>query len=237
MILYVSSDGRMAGAEHSLPLLLRHLRGRIEPIVVCPAGSDLLTQCRDEGVACGRDGWADRLCTTALAAACIAMIASAASWVFGHEGWGFFESPYKYGTATAILCIVGIVHLASGQSHWAWLVAPATALAAITTITLACRGLRCRHLFVRQLQWCHQCLRPCPGTGIPHSSRPQLQRGSAIVSHVERLRLVVPWSGAPWLALETTYVLPVPTSHDVLVTPETCRAVKPMTRADARKQG
>jgi len=88
------------------------------------------------GVACGRDGWADRLCTMALAAACIAMIASAASWVFGHEGWGFFESPYKYATATTILFIVGIVHLASGQSQWAWLATPATALAAVTTITL-----------------------------------------------------------------------------------------------------
>jgi glycosyltransferase involved in cell wall biosynthesis len=51
-VIYVSAEGRMAGAEHSLLLLLRHLRGRIGPTVACPAGSDLLTQCRDEGVAC-----------------------------------------------------------------------------------------------------------------------------------------------------------------------------------------
>lgn len=88
------------------------------------------------GVACGRDGWANRLYTMALAAACIAMIASVASRLLGREGWGFFDNPYKYGTVTTILFILGIVHLASKQSHWAWLVAPMTALAGILTITL-----------------------------------------------------------------------------------------------------
>jgi O-antigen ligase len=87
-------------------------------------------------VACGRDGWADRLCIAALAAACIAMIASAASRLSGDAGWGFFDNPYKYGTATTILFVLGIVYLASRQSLWAWLAAPATALAAITTVTL-----------------------------------------------------------------------------------------------------
>lgn len=42
----------MAGAEQSLLLLLRHLRGRVELVVACPAGSDLLERCRAEGVAC-----------------------------------------------------------------------------------------------------------------------------------------------------------------------------------------
>jgi len=51
-ILHVSHEGRLAGAERSLLLLLRHLRGRVESVVTCPAGSDLADICREQGVAC-----------------------------------------------------------------------------------------------------------------------------------------------------------------------------------------
>ena len=51
-ILYVTYEGRMAGAEQSLLLLLRHLRGCIEPVVACPSGSELMSRCRDQGVTC-----------------------------------------------------------------------------------------------------------------------------------------------------------------------------------------
>jgi len=49
-ILYVSYEGQLAGAERSLLLLLRYLCGHVEPVVVCPAGSDLASVCKDEGV-------------------------------------------------------------------------------------------------------------------------------------------------------------------------------------------
>ena len=88
------------------------------------------------GVVCERDGWAGRLCVMALAAACVVMIASVASRLLEHQGFGFFVNPYKYGTATAILFVLGVIYLASRRSKWAWLVVPATVLAAVATVSL-----------------------------------------------------------------------------------------------------
>ena len=51
-VLYVSFAGRMAGAEHSLMLLLRSPRSQIEQFVACPVGSELLKRCKDDGIAC-----------------------------------------------------------------------------------------------------------------------------------------------------------------------------------------
>lgn len=51
-ILYVSAEGRLSGAEHSLLLLLRHTRHWVEPVVACPASSDLLTRCGEKNIAC-----------------------------------------------------------------------------------------------------------------------------------------------------------------------------------------
>ena len=88
------------------------------------------------GVVCKRDGWAGRLCIMALAAACIAMIASVVSRLLEYQGFGFFANPYKYGTATAILFVLGITYLASRQDKWAWLVVPVSALAIVATVSL-----------------------------------------------------------------------------------------------------
>jgi glycosyltransferase involved in cell wall biosynthesis len=51
-VVYASAEGRMAGAEQSLLLLLRHLRAGVEATVACPAASALLGRCKDEGIAC-----------------------------------------------------------------------------------------------------------------------------------------------------------------------------------------
>lgn len=51
-VLYVSTEGRMAGAERSLLLLLKHLDSKVRAILACPAGSDLWNRCRQLGVQC-----------------------------------------------------------------------------------------------------------------------------------------------------------------------------------------
>jgi len=51
-VLYVNYEGRMAGAEHSLMFLLRHLRDRVNVTVAAPEGSDLLRWCKEEGFVC-----------------------------------------------------------------------------------------------------------------------------------------------------------------------------------------
>jgi len=51
-ILYVSYEGRIAGAERSLLLLLRHFCDRVESIVMCPANSDLAGMCKQQDIAC-----------------------------------------------------------------------------------------------------------------------------------------------------------------------------------------
>lgn len=48
-VLYVNTEGCMAGAEHSLVFLLRHLRNHIHATIAAPQESDLLQWCKEEG--------------------------------------------------------------------------------------------------------------------------------------------------------------------------------------------
>jgi len=51
-ILFVNLQGRIAGAERSLLLLVRHLSSRFDKVVACPAGSPLSAKLQSMGVAC-----------------------------------------------------------------------------------------------------------------------------------------------------------------------------------------
>lgn len=86
---------------------------------------------------CSREGWANRICTTALVSVCISMAVSVGWRSLGREGLGFFGNPYKYGTVTAILFTMGIIHLTTKTNVYSWFSVPLAALAAVAGVSLA----------------------------------------------------------------------------------------------------